>query len=527
MANSQDWLYKLIKRLPKYHGLAGEDPYRHLKEFQVVCLMFKPSEVPEDWVKWKAFPFSLQDAAKDWLYYKTYSAPYTSWADMQRSFLEKFFRVSTTVSKQREISSIMQLQGETLREYWDRFNQLCASCPNHQISDHLLILHFIDGLSIHDRHYVDAAVGGSLMDKTISEARCLISKLSGCHDEASESELCADFDIILVDNSLTVGADSAADLVEIGEVIFEEPIQVNSKLELPNGLGEVQNNFDNFMHVESEKPLPNSLVVIPGYSEIVDEIFVVEHIDIPDVVYDVCIELDHCFDDNIMPCTDSIDSAVVGKDILNESTQVCSNLEIPVALFEFPLQYRSFDCMCIDPIEHVDDTVELIDSKAFKAAFEIGHLHTPAECIDVMCPAFDALLFIENDSEFTVNKAAMFDDPLMHVDFEFSECSAELNEKDDAYTEGMKEVLVELAGKEELWLLQKCAWKMQNQLPALKRELMQLLQQMLEEDNFNAAMETLLFIVACRFSFFFFQLCSCICCVLLSSAFLLLLYTLS
>ncbi|XP_022638532.1 uncharacterized protein LOC106765888 [Vigna radiata var. radiata] len=130
--------------------------------------------------------------------------------------------------------------------------------------------------------------------------------------------------------------------------------------------------------------------------------------------YDVCTELNHSLDDNI----------------------VCSYLEIPVALSEFPALFNALDYLCIDPIEHVDDTGALIDSKASKAAFEIGHLHTPAECIDI-----------------TVNKAATFDDPLMNVNFEFSECSAELNEEEAAHTEGMKEVLVELVGKEELWSL--------------------------------------------------------------------------
>ncbi|RDX98903.1 hypothetical protein CR513_18118, partial [Mucuna pruriens] len=29
----------------------------------------------------------------------------------------------------------MQHTGETLHEYWERFNKLCATCPHHQISD--------------------------------------------------------------------------------------------------------------------------------------------------------------------------------------------------------------------------------------------------------------------------------------------------------------------------------------------------------------------------------------------------------
>ncbi|RDY10461.1 hypothetical protein CR513_05019, partial [Mucuna pruriens] len=32
----------LIHLLPKFHGLAGEDPHKHLKEFHVVCSTMRP-----------------------------------------------------------------------------------------------------------------------------------------------------------------------------------------------------------------------------------------------------------------------------------------------------------------------------------------------------------------------------------------------------------------------------------------------------------------------------------------------------
>ncbi|RDX97983.1 hypothetical protein CR513_19173, partial [Mucuna pruriens] len=58
----------LIHLLPKFHGLVGEDPHRHLKEFHVVCSTMRLHGIPEDYIKMKVFPFSLYGAAKDWLY---------------------------------------------------------------------------------------------------------------------------------------------------------------------------------------------------------------------------------------------------------------------------------------------------------------------------------------------------------------------------------------------------------------------------------------------------------------------------
>ncbi|KAF7824184.1 DNA-directed DNA polymerase [Senna tora] len=54
----------LIHLLPKFKGLANEDPYNHLKEFHVVCSSMKPDRITEGPIKLRAFPISLEDAAK-------------------------------------------------------------------------------------------------------------------------------------------------------------------------------------------------------------------------------------------------------------------------------------------------------------------------------------------------------------------------------------------------------------------------------------------------------------------------------
>nr|KYP39751.1 hypothetical protein KK1_038943 [Cajanus cajan] len=49
--------YGLIQLFPKFHGLASENPHKHLKEFHVVCSTMRPHEVLEDHVKMNAFLF--------------------------------------------------------------------------------------------------------------------------------------------------------------------------------------------------------------------------------------------------------------------------------------------------------------------------------------------------------------------------------------------------------------------------------------------------------------------------------------
>lgn len=167
----------LIHLLPKFHGHAGEDPHKHLKEFHIVCSTMKPPDVQEDHIYLKAFPYSLEGVAKDWLYYL---APrlITSWDDLKRAFLEKFFPASRTTAIKKDIFSIRQLARESIYKYWERFKRLCASCPHHQISEQLLLQYFYEGLHNMERSMIDAVSGGALGDMTPVEAKNLIEKMS-------------------------------------------------------------------------------------------------------------------------------------------------------------------------------------------------------------------------------------------------------------------------------------------------------------------------------------------------------------
>ncbi|PKI69086.1 hypothetical protein CRG98_010555 [Punica granatum] len=160
----------LIHLLPTFHGLSGEDPHRHLKEFHTVCSTIKPRGVTEEQIKMRAFPFSLADKAKDWLYYLS-PGSIATWNDLKRQFIEKFFPASRLGTIRKQIGVIQQFWGKTLYEYWERFNQLCESCPNHRISDQLMLQYFCEGLILMDRTLLEAASEGALEDKTLREAR--------------------------------------------------------------------------------------------------------------------------------------------------------------------------------------------------------------------------------------------------------------------------------------------------------------------------------------------------------------------
>lgn len=136
----------------------------------------KPSGVSLDKLKTKAFPFTLTDAAKEW-FFDLPAGTITSWAQMQRAFLEKYFPASRAANIRKDICGIRQEDTETLHEYWERLKKLCNSCPNHQVSEQLLMQYFYEGLTYGDRNLVDAASGRALVDKTPAEAKKLIANM--------------------------------------------------------------------------------------------------------------------------------------------------------------------------------------------------------------------------------------------------------------------------------------------------------------------------------------------------------------
>ena len=108
--------FGLIHLLPTFHGLAGEDPDKHLKKLHVVCMSMKPMGVTEDQIRLRAFLFSLKDSTKDWLYYLPFGSIKT-WNEMKKLFLEKYLPASRVANILKEICGVRQHNRESLHEY--------------------------------------------------------------------------------------------------------------------------------------------------------------------------------------------------------------------------------------------------------------------------------------------------------------------------------------------------------------------------------------------------------------------------
>ncbi|XP_050122877.1 uncharacterized protein LOC126600335 [Malus sylvestris] len=168
----------MIHYLPKFHGFSTEDANKHLMEFHVVCSGMRPANVNEEQVKLRAFPFTLEAKAKEWLY-NLPPGSMNTWNQVKQAFLEQYFPATKAASIRKDICAIRQQHGEPFGDYYERFTHLVASCPNHQISEHLLIQYFYEGLCGTDRIMLDAASGGAFMDKTPINAKALLKNIAG------------------------------------------------------------------------------------------------------------------------------------------------------------------------------------------------------------------------------------------------------------------------------------------------------------------------------------------------------------
>ena len=168
---------QMIQQMVQFDGLPDEDPNAHIANFLEICDTFRINGVSEDAIRLRLFPFSLRDRAKMWLK----SLPpgsITTWDSLAEKFLLKYFPPCKTAKLRNDISSFMQIDGESLYDTWERFKDLLRKCPHHGLPSWLQVQTFYNGLNIVTKQTIDAAAGGTLNSKTPEGAQALIEEMA-------------------------------------------------------------------------------------------------------------------------------------------------------------------------------------------------------------------------------------------------------------------------------------------------------------------------------------------------------------
>ena len=113
-----------------------ENPYLHLREFEQLCACLTISGMSQETLRWKLFPFSLDERAKQW-YAHNIGKVAGDWEELRNRFYLAFFPISQITALQQEILNFEQREKETIGAAWDKFSILTRSSPELSIPNHV------------------------------------------------------------------------------------------------------------------------------------------------------------------------------------------------------------------------------------------------------------------------------------------------------------------------------------------------------------------------------------------------------
>ncbi|GJS30518.1 reverse transcriptase domain-containing protein [Tanacetum coccineum] len=153
----------------KFDGYLRADPHDHIREFLAICNMFRYGETHSEAVKLLIFPFSLCDEAKTW-FNELNEESITSWEQMRRSFINRFFPPSLFNRLLLKIRNFSQLVCESLIDAWLRLKNMLRKCHGHGLTKGTIIQIFYHGLDEPTQGILDITAGGIFLYKTPNQA---------------------------------------------------------------------------------------------------------------------------------------------------------------------------------------------------------------------------------------------------------------------------------------------------------------------------------------------------------------------
>ncbi|GKD38935.1 reverse transcriptase domain-containing protein [Tanacetum coccineum] len=153
----------------KFDGYLRADPHDHIREFLAICNMFKYGETQSEAVKLLIFPFSLCDEAKTW-FNELNEESITSWEQMRKDFINRFFPHSLFNRLLLEIKNFSQLVCESLTDAWLRLKSMLRKCHGHGLTKGAIIQIFYHGLDEPTQGILDIIAGGIFLYKSPNQA---------------------------------------------------------------------------------------------------------------------------------------------------------------------------------------------------------------------------------------------------------------------------------------------------------------------------------------------------------------------
>ncbi|GJZ44262.1 reverse transcriptase domain-containing protein [Tanacetum coccineum] len=153
----------------KFDGYLRADPHDHIREFLAICNMFRYGKTQSEAVKLMIFPLSLCDEAKFW-FNELNEESITSWEQMRKAFINRFFPPSLFNRLLLEIRNFSQLVCESLTDAWLRLKSMLRKCHGHGLTKGAIIQIFYHGLDEPTQGILDVTAGGIFLYKSPNQA---------------------------------------------------------------------------------------------------------------------------------------------------------------------------------------------------------------------------------------------------------------------------------------------------------------------------------------------------------------------
>nr|GEY68099.1 reverse transcriptase domain-containing protein [Tanacetum cinerariifolium] len=162
--------------------LNDRDANKHLDKFLHVTQSIKVNGVTDDALHLYLFPHSLTHHATAW-FDRLPRNSITTFEQMAKMFLEKYFPPSTVTNLRNEITNFCQRPDESLFEAWEPYKISIDRCPNHSMLPVTQIDTFYNGLTLRHRDTFNDAASRTFMNRRPEDCYNLIKNMTAHNND--------------------------------------------------------------------------------------------------------------------------------------------------------------------------------------------------------------------------------------------------------------------------------------------------------------------------------------------------------
>nr|GEV01439.1 reverse transcriptase domain-containing protein [Tanacetum cinerariifolium] len=207
----------------QFHGLPGDDAYKHLDKFLHVTQSIKVNDFTDDALRLYLFPHSLTHHATAW-FDRLPKNSIITFEQMAKMFLGKYFPPSMVTKLRNEMTNFCPRPDESLFEAWECYKLSIDRCPNHNMLPITQIDTFYNGLTLRHRDTINAATGGTFMKRRPEEFYDLIENVTAHHNDWDTSAQRSESSRSISSSFDTEIAALKAEMAEINKNLMRPPL---------------------------------------------------------------------------------------------------------------------------------------------------------------------------------------------------------------------------------------------------------------------------------------------------------------